>query len=907
MIFYFDAFGNLLGNLVDRIYQGSNQANSIYFIAPITKDADVYVKFHIPNGEVTAKYPLSLYSGDKVNKIDLFSSKNEQCNIWRAKIPFAVTKLSGNVGLQFFAVLAGQTVSTASITFTVEKGVYKENVSDELSYTELIDRVNTLINKHNQYEAIAISSLEEKNGAFSKEGTFVNVKNLKENLKINGIFTKFGVKNLVYFNKRYLLGSSANNGVYCGYLPEEMCKTASLKKGDYTVYSFKINGLDMVLAIGKGAYYSLDGNVFIAIKKDNLNLEEQRFLSIAFSDSAVVLQGENEVLYSYDGKSFYTSGGLADQRINNVLCLKNTFYAFTDNGLYFSDNGNTFVKVYEKGDFLGVNTQNHTVFYGNDGAILHVGENSFYVIEEINCVSSVINFKDKTYLFVGDNGKVYSLDKELNKEEKFELSNKVKFALNSSDVLVCVLSDGKAYYSLDGEEFYLSIDTENEIISAKRILEKFFLLTKNSVYVSVDGINWSVLAINGEFSALLECNGGVFLTGEDGIFEIQLFDAYNCILKVSEEKEGGAIPLRNADGNISGVQEKLIAGANIEIKGNVISAKLSVDTEGGGSLSVDTELSDSSINPVENRVVTNALKEKGDTTVTVNGESVSTFDADTKLDKKEPIFPEDNNIIAYVYGKVTPLTNSHKPTPNEGMIPACAVANKNTIAMRDNVGGIRQTGISTYGTDYGYAFTDVNFSTYIRKPVELTGISGTITSAQYSALNFSPVLMISLDNELYTKVINDTTSQVMTYQHIDTTAIKTITVNSDYSWTLTVEEAKHVYSHYVAVNFTITGDGAGTGFTVMNLITNSAEPFTLETLYDYIYQNLYGADIVSSGRFINTSSQGAAVSTTWLSSSSNDALTVSVIYSSGNVGKSIYKPNGVNYVTNVKDNVIQLI
>lgn len=57
----------------------------------------------------------------------------------------------------------------------------------------------------------------------------------------------------------------------------------------------------------------------------------------------------------------------------------------------------------------------------------------------------------------------------------------------------------------------------------------------------------------------------------------------------------------------SGKQDTLIAGDNITISGNVISA-----SGGGGSVTVDSELSTTSENPVQNKVVTAALNGKGD-------------------------------------------------------------------------------------------------------------------------------------------------------------------------------------------------------------------------------------------------------------------------------------------------------
>ena len=80
--------------------------------------------------------------------------------------------------------------------------------------------------------------------------------------------------------------------------------------------------------------------------------------------------------------------------------------------------------------------------------------------------------------------------------------------------------------------------------------------------------------------------------------------------------------ITNITNNLGDKQDKLTAGANIQITGNVISAtdtkytagtNITIDSNnvisstGGGSVTVDDALSTTSTNPVENRVVTNAL------------------------------------------------------------------------------------------------------------------------------------------------------------------------------------------------------------------------------------------------------------------------------------------------------------
>ena len=63
------------------------------------------------------------------------------------------------------------------------------------------------------------------------------------------------------------------------------------------------------------------------------------------------------------------------------------------------------------------------------------------------------------------------------------------------------------------------------------------------------------------------------------------------------------------EGIVDGKQDKLIAGDGIIINGNVISVD---GSGGGGGITVDDELSTESENPVQNKVITNALEDKQD-------------------------------------------------------------------------------------------------------------------------------------------------------------------------------------------------------------------------------------------------------------------------------------------------------
>lgn len=81
---------------------------------------------------------------------------------------------------------------------------------------------------------------------------------------------------------------------------------------------------------------------------------------------------------------------------------------------------------------------------------------------------------------------------------------------------------------------------------------------------------------------------------------------------------------------LAGKQDKLIAGTGISISGNTISCTVSGGSGGGSSVTVDSALSGTSTNPVQNKVIYTALQGKQDkinyetwTFTTVSGTTVT--------------------------------------------------------------------------------------------------------------------------------------------------------------------------------------------------------------------------------------------------------------------------------------------
>ena len=151
MIFYFNSNGEPLGSIIGRVFCGSVNAESTYFVCPVNSDALVSMSYLLPNGDISHKIPMQSLGENSGIGIEL--EDEVIYNVWKADTPFFATKTSGNVMVQFFISSDnGAIVSTAGSVFSVEEGVMPKELNDDASYDEIatiISGLNTIVKKAN--------------------------------------------------------------------------------------------------------------------------------------------------------------------------------------------------------------------------------------------------------------------------------------------------------------------------------------------------------------------------------------------------------------------------------------------------------------------------------------------------------------------------------------------------------------------------------------------------------------------------------------------------------------------------------------------------------------------------------------------------------------------------------------
>lgn len=138
MILYFDALGNITTLVPERIYQGSDKANTISIVAPFAISSGMDIRFTLPNGEIKGAY--ALVNGQHFT---------DNLNIWNYEIDAPITQYFGSVQFQIRVYnVAGQIIATGSDIFNVEEGIPSElppTPSDDV-YQQILTNIQKLAN-----------------------------------------------------------------------------------------------------------------------------------------------------------------------------------------------------------------------------------------------------------------------------------------------------------------------------------------------------------------------------------------------------------------------------------------------------------------------------------------------------------------------------------------------------------------------------------------------------------------------------------------------------------------------------------------------------------------------------------------------------------------------------------------
>ena len=119
MLFIFDASGSPLKVVPEKVFQGSNKANTVYFAMPMAQtNYEVNVQYRLPTGDV-----LPLARMIPQGKIEGVTVDDMPVYVWTNDLTLNVTSFVGQVTMQFFVQFGEEIIATAAAEFVVSKGV----------------------------------------------------------------------------------------------------------------------------------------------------------------------------------------------------------------------------------------------------------------------------------------------------------------------------------------------------------------------------------------------------------------------------------------------------------------------------------------------------------------------------------------------------------------------------------------------------------------------------------------------------------------------------------------------------------------------------------------------------------------------------------------------------------------
>ena len=147
MLFIFDASGNSIKVAPEKVYQGSNKANTVYFAMPLSAltPYEVNVQYRLPTGEVlpTARMVAQ-------GKVDGVTYGDNPVYVWTIDLTRTVTSFVGQVTMQFFVQFGEEIIATAAGEFIVSKGVPVKlptpTADQQITYNQIITTLSSIEN-----------------------------------------------------------------------------------------------------------------------------------------------------------------------------------------------------------------------------------------------------------------------------------------------------------------------------------------------------------------------------------------------------------------------------------------------------------------------------------------------------------------------------------------------------------------------------------------------------------------------------------------------------------------------------------------------------------------------------------------------------------------------------------------
>lgn len=209
MIFFVGSDGTINKTVESTVYQGSDEANMIYLIAPFAENLSVTATFKLPNGLIAGPYAMSLFQElpEVIN-----SDTGKPYYGCQLALDSAVTRYYGTVTVQFcYYTSNGKIRATSLAVFTVGQGVPQklpENNPEPDIYQSILSNISELQEQLDN-GAYVSRAIYEWNSTYTYGANEITFYNDDGNAKLGWL-----VRSKVADNKNNAPFIKGNDGLY---------------------------------------------------------------------------------------------------------------------------------------------------------------------------------------------------------------------------------------------------------------------------------------------------------------------------------------------------------------------------------------------------------------------------------------------------------------------------------------------------------------------------------------------------------------------------------------------------------------------------------------------------------------------------------------------------------------------
>lgn len=198
MVIFLKNNGDVAFATSEDINLGSNDANSLFVVAPFNSGAAITVAFRLPNGmtlgpgfvenqggitfDENSGYNLALVSG--VGGIPGYSFDGQALSLWRYDIDSKLTEVSGSLGIQLFVFTGGKIISSNLIKYYIGVGVGNLEIPTPTGvdvYQQILNYLSDSTTYFNQQKEEAVAAKTEAEAAATEAQKWATGSYIDEN------------------------------------------------------------------------------------------------------------------------------------------------------------------------------------------------------------------------------------------------------------------------------------------------------------------------------------------------------------------------------------------------------------------------------------------------------------------------------------------------------------------------------------------------------------------------------------------------------------------------------------------------------------------------------------------------------------------------------------------------------